>query len=54
MASCKGHIMANSSFSWWAAFLNPNEDKKIVAPKQYYADGIQRTVYPDDEGWIII
>lgn len=54
MASCKGQIGANSSFSIWAAFLNPNEDKKIVMPKQYYADGIERTKYPTDEGWIII
>ena len=54
MASCKGHIMANSTFSIWAAFLNPNEDKKIIAPSQYYADGIERTKYPEGEGWIVI
>lgn len=54
MASCKGQIGANSSFSIWAAFLNPNEDKKIVMPKQYYADGVERTKYPTDEGWIIL
>lgn len=54
MASCKGMIGANSSFSIWAAFLNPNENKKIVMPSQYYADNIQRTKYPTDEGWIII
>lgn len=54
MASCKGMIGANSSFSIWAAFLNPNEDKKIIMPKQYYADGIERTKYPENEGWTII
>lgn len=54
MASCKGMIGANSSFSIWAGFLNPNEDKKIIMPKQYYADGIERTKYPEGEGWIII
>ena len=54
MASCKGMIGANSTFSIWAAFINPNEDKKIIMPKQYYADGIQRTKYPKDEGWVII
>lgn len=53
MASCKGLIGANSSFSLWAGFLNPNEDKKIVMPSQYYADGVERTKYPN-EGWIII
>ena len=54
MASCKGQIGANSSFSIWAAFLNPNEDKKIIMPSQYYADGIERTKYPEGEGWVII
>ncbi len=54
MASCKGHIMANSTFSTWAAFINPNQDKKIIAPMAYYTDGIERTVLPKNEGWIFI
>lgn len=54
MASCKGLIGANSTFSTWAGFLNINEDKKIIMPKQYYADGIERTKYPEGEGWVII
>ena len=43
LASCNGIIGANSSFSWWASFLNPNEGKRIIAPKLWYKDGIQRT-----------
>jgi len=54
MSACKGLIGANSSFSIWAGFLNINSDKKIIMPKQYYADGIQRTKYPKGEGWVII
>jgi len=42
MASCEGHIMANSSFSWWAAYLNHNWNKRIICPKKWFTDGVQR------------
>lgn len=41
MASCKGIIMANSSFSWWAAYLGNHT--KVVCPKNWFMDGLQRT-----------
>ena len=53
MMSCTGHIIANSSFSWWAAYLAPFT-KKVVAPsvKNWYTDGKERTVCPKE--WLRI
>lgn len=49
MAGCKGHIMANSSFSWWASYIS---EGKTIAPKQWFTDGVQRTTLLDE--WIKI
>lgn len=52
MSFCNHNIIANSSFSWWAAWLNENCDKTVVAPKKWFEvkDLDTKTLLPEE--WI--
>jgi hypothetical protein len=52
MSQCKYNIIANSTFSWWAAWLNTFEGKIVVAPKNWHNSKANKSIYPSD--WITI
>ena len=52
MTQCKHNIIANSSFSWWGAWLNNNQDKIVIAPKVW--DNKITIFKPQAEGWILV
>jgi hypothetical protein len=45
MSSCRHHVIANSSFSWWGAWLNSKEDKVVLAPRQWHLKA--ESYYPE-------
>lgn len=53
MSMCQHHIVANSTFSWWGAWLNPSLEKVVIAPRKWFAQGKDASdLIPDN--WITI
>ena len=54
MSQCRHNIIANSSFSWWGAWLNENPDKLVLAPKRWFNDSSRDTKNLIPDSWIRI
>lgn len=57
MSLCRNNIIANSTFSWWGAYLNTYRQKKVIYPATWFGQKLQKThdtkdLFPED--WIKI
>jgi len=57
MSHCRHHVLANSSFSWWGAWLNPSMEKVVVAPRRWLSVDAMRRLSTADlhpDGTILV
>jgi hypothetical protein len=54
MSLCRHHIIANSSFSWWGAWLNARADKIVVAPARWFAGDARRADDLIPQEWVTL
>ena len=53
MSRCRHHIITNSSFSWWGAWLNPDHEKIVVGPRKWFANP-KRLNNPCPPEWVLL
>lgn len=54
MTECKHCVIANSSFSWWGAWLNKNPESIIIAPNKFYYGNARNEEHLLPSGWVKI
>lgn len=52
MSLCNHAIIPNSTFSWWGAWLNPDKERMVIAPKRWFASNVHDTRDILPERWI--
>jgi hypothetical protein len=52
LSGCAHQVIANSSFSWWGAWLNPSAHKLVIAPSRWFADPAISTSDLFPESWV--
>jgi len=53
LSMCSDFIIANSTFTWWGAWLSKNKNKKVIAPKEWFGPELQYHILDDQipENW---